>query len=153
MNTLEKPAPSGEPIQMLDVHDDSEKPDQVLPSPVSAPQPRTSAVPKLSSAAIIPIWIILSSSVIIFNNYLYNTLQFRFPVFLVTWHLTFAVSFLLCAPRGFGGPAWLGKGPIHGRYRCRAAGLHVAQQYTGNDCRSSCFRSTFECAWCYLRIA
>ncbi|KAI0676376.1 TPT-domain-containing protein [Trametes maxima] len=39
---------------------------------------------------IIPVWIVLSSAVIIYNNYLYNTLQFRFPVFLVTWHLTFA---------------------------------------------------------------
>jgi len=44
----------------------------------------------LSAAAIIPIWIVLSSSVIIYNNYLYNSLGFEFPVFLVTWHLTFA---------------------------------------------------------------
>lgn len=58
-----------------------------LPSPVSAPAPK----PKLSAAMIIPVWIILSSSVIIYNNYLYNTLNFKFPVFLVTFHLGFAV--------------------------------------------------------------
>jgi len=60
-----------------------------LPTPVSTPtKPRF----KLSAAAIIPVWIILSSTVIIYNNYIYNTLEFRYPVFLVTWHLIFAVS-------------------------------------------------------------
>lgn len=84
---------------MLDVTKNEQ--DDILPSPVSTP--RTSSSPaKLSAAAIIPIWIVLSSAVIIYNNYLYNTLQFRFPVFLVTWHLTFAVStirFLSTQPR------------------------------------------------------
>ena len=77
--------------QMLDVN---EKPAEgaVLPSPVSAVAPKPAGKPKLSTTVIIPIWIVLSSSVIIYNNYLYNTLSFRFPVFLVTWHLTFAVS-------------------------------------------------------------
>jgi len=37
-----------------------------------------------------PVWIIISSAVIIYNNYLYNTLNFKYPVFLVTFHLTFA---------------------------------------------------------------
>lgn len=45
---------------------------------------------RLSAAVIIPIWIVLSSSVITYNNYVYNTLQFQYPVFLVTWHLIFA---------------------------------------------------------------
>ena len=84
-------ATSEEQVQMLDVHEKDN--DELLPSPVSATSPRPSASkPKLSAAAIIPIWIVLSSAVIIYNNYLYNTLEFRFPVFLVTWHLTFAVS-------------------------------------------------------------
>ncbi|KAG1745217.1 TPT-domain-containing protein [Suillus lakei] len=59
-----------------------------LPAPATAQQPRTRA--KFSAAAIIPVWIVLSSGVIIYNNYIYNTLNFKFPVFLVTWHLTFA---------------------------------------------------------------
>lgn len=85
MSSYEKPI--DQDAQFLDVHD--EKADSAdLPSPVSAPVARPKA--KLSAAAIIPIWIVLSSSVIIYNNYLYNTLEFRFPVFLVTWHLTFA---------------------------------------------------------------
>jgi hypothetical protein len=63
-----------------------------LPSPASASpsKPKT----KLSAAMIIPIWIVLSSGVIIYNNYLYNTLNFKFPVFLVTFHLGFAVRAL-----------------------------------------------------------
>ncbi|KAG1834705.1 TPT-domain-containing protein [Suillus variegatus] len=59
-----------------------------LPSPATAQQPRNRA--KFSAATIIPVWIALSSGVIIYNNYIYNTLNFKFPVFLVTWHLTFA---------------------------------------------------------------
>jgi len=55
---------------------------------VAAPSQKSKL--KLSSATIIPIWIVLSSSVIIYNNYLYNTLNFKYPVFLVTFHLTFA---------------------------------------------------------------
>lgn len=43
-----------------------------------------------SATVIIPIWIVLSSSVITYNNWLYNTAGFKFPVFLVTWHLLFA---------------------------------------------------------------
>ena len=50
---------------------------------------------QLSAATIIPIWIVLSSSVIIYNNYLYNTLNFKFPVFLVTFHLFFAVNYFI----------------------------------------------------------
>ena len=61
--------------------------------PTSSPNRSSSAPrPKISAAMIIPIWMFLSSSVIIYNNYIYNTLGFEFPVFLVTWHLCFAVS-------------------------------------------------------------
>lgn len=60
-----------------------------LPSPAIASLTKPKA--KLSATAIIPVWICLSSAVIIYNNYLYNTLNFKYPVFLVTWHLTFAV--------------------------------------------------------------
>jgi len=72
----------------IDIRSGSSSP---LPTPASASQPKPKY--KLSAAAIIPIWIVLSSSVIIYNNYLYNTLNFRFPVFLVTFHLGFAVRF------------------------------------------------------------
>ena len=92
-----------EQVQMLEVHEKDDD-GEVLPSPVSASSSRPAASKqqqqpgtKLSAAMIIPIWIVLSSAVIIYNNYLYNTLDFRFPVFLVTWHLTFAVS-LRCPP-------------------------------------------------------
>lgn len=69
-----------------------------LPSPALATTPKPKY--KLSAAAIIPVWMALSSAVIIYNNYLYNTLEFKYPVFLVTWHLTFAVRgpVLRCCP-------------------------------------------------------
>lgn len=64
-------------------------------TPITAlPSPNTLSVPPrrhaLSAAVIIPIWIVLSSSVITYNNWLYNTVGFKYPVFLVTWHLVFA---------------------------------------------------------------
>ncbi|PFH49930.1 hypothetical protein AMATHDRAFT_194159 [Amanita thiersii Skay4041] len=62
--------------------------DEELPTPVSATIPRSKL--KLSAATIIPIWIVLSSGVILYNTYLYNDLAFKYPVFLVTWHLGFA---------------------------------------------------------------
>lgn len=89
----EKNTASGEEhVQMLEVREEKDQGD-LLPSPVSATAARAPASKaKLSATMIIPVWIILSSAVIIYNNHLYNTLQFRYPVFLVTWHLTFAVS-------------------------------------------------------------
>jgi hypothetical protein len=63
-----------------------------LPPPVSAaPRPK----PKITTAVIVPIWMAFSVSVILYNNHLYHTLDFKFPVFVVTWHLTFAVSLVL----------------------------------------------------------
>ncbi|KAI5119878.1 hypothetical protein M0805_008549 [Coniferiporia weirii] len=69
--------------------DDEEK---GLPPPASSPGASVQTKPRgrFSAAAIIPVWIVLSSSVIIYNNHVYNQLHFKFPVFLVTWHLTFA---------------------------------------------------------------
>ncbi|KAJ7687787.1 TPT-domain-containing protein [Mycena olivaceomarginata] len=46
--------------------------------------------PKITTAVIVPIWMAFSVSVILYNNHLYHTLDFKFPVFVVTWHLTFA---------------------------------------------------------------
>lgn len=64
-----------------------------LPSPATTPsKPQRVKIP---AAAIIPVWIILSSAVILYNNHVYNTIGFHYPVFLVTWHLTFAVSLSL----------------------------------------------------------
>ena len=78
---------AAETAQFLEVkEDDGASP---LPSPVSAQTPKQK--PKLSTAVIIPIWIAISSSVIIYNNYVYNTLNFKYPVILVTFHLGFAV--------------------------------------------------------------
>ena len=68
-----------------------------LPSPVTTSNHQhqqkstpTAARYRLSATTIIPIWIVLSSTVIIYNNFLYNTLNFKYPVFLVTYHLSFA---------------------------------------------------------------
>lgn len=50
-----------------------------LPPPANAPSPEQ-AQSKLSVTVIVPIWIALSSAVILYNNYLYNTLDFKYPV-------------------------------------------------------------------------
>ncbi|KAK0452665.1 triose-phosphate transporter family-domain-containing protein [Armillaria borealis] len=83
MSSIEEKHFSGKE-EVIDINDSR----QDLPSPAVAQVQKPK--PKLSAAMIIPIWIVLSSSVIIYNNYLYNTLSFKYPVFLVTWHLTFA---------------------------------------------------------------
>jgi hypothetical protein len=44
---------------------------------------------KPTVALLVPIWIILSWSVIIYNNYIWHTLEFKFPIFLVSWQLIF----------------------------------------------------------------
>jgi hypothetical protein len=62
-----------------------------VPSPLPVPVSTQPQKPKLTAVVIIPVWIVLSSTVIIYNNYIYNTLYFKYPVFLVTWHLAFAV--------------------------------------------------------------
>jgi len=62
-------------------------PSASLPPPVSA---APKAKPKITTAVIVPIWMAFSVSVILYNNYLYQDLDFKFPVFLVTWHLTLA---------------------------------------------------------------
>ena len=67
-----------------------EKHEDALPEPATT-RTSTTPKPKLSAAMVIPIWMILSASVILYNNYLYNTLNFKYPVFTVTWHLIFAV--------------------------------------------------------------
>jgi len=80
-----------EKLASVELNDDLHDHTRDLPPPATAhhqQQPRPRA--KLSAAAIIPVWIVLSSGVIIYNNYIYNTLNFKYPVFLVTWHLTFA---------------------------------------------------------------
>lgn len=82
-----------EKLASVDLNDDLRDHTRDLPPPVTTHhQQQARARPKLSATAIIPVWIVLSSGVIIYNNYIYNTLNFKFPVFLVTWHLTFAVS-------------------------------------------------------------
>ncbi|KAG7094748.1 hypothetical protein E1B28_005565 [Marasmius oreades] len=82
----------GQEDQMSEVIFEAEKGkfegESPLPSPAVATTPKPK--PKLSATMIIPVWIVLSSTVIIYNNYLYNTLDFKYPVFTVTWHLTFA---------------------------------------------------------------
>ncbi|KAF9530304.1 hypothetical protein CPB83DRAFT_834556 [Crepidotus variabilis] len=98
----QSPPPPFPSHSSLDLNDDHTLGD--LPSPATAPSSPlpgqishapskptpTSQKYHLTATAIIPVWIVLSSSVIIYNNYLYNTLNFKYPVFLVTFHLAFA---------------------------------------------------------------
>lgn len=56
-------------------------PDAVKPEP-----PKSTVHPALYVA----LWISLSSSVILFNKWILDTLEFRYPVILTTYHMTFA---------------------------------------------------------------
>ncbi|KAI0378453.1 TPT-domain-containing protein [Hypomontagnella monticulosa] len=46
--------------------------------------------PAIHPAVYVATWISLSSSVILFNKWILDTLEFRYPVILTTYHLTFA---------------------------------------------------------------
>ncbi|KAI1480401.1 hypothetical protein K445DRAFT_322123 [Daldinia sp. EC12] len=46
--------------------------------------------PAIHPAFYVAVWISLSSSVILFNKWILDTLEFRYPVILTTYHLTFA---------------------------------------------------------------
>ncbi|KAK4057689.1 hypothetical protein OIO90_001337 [Microbotryomycetes sp. JL221] len=59
--------------------------DQPPPNATTAAQPK-----KIWPGYVIMIWIALSSSVILQNAYILNKLQFRFPIFLTTFHLVYA---------------------------------------------------------------
>jgi hypothetical protein len=66
-----------------------------LPTPGSASSPKARKI-QLSAATIVPVWMAISAGVIIYNNHIYNDIKFKYPVFLVTWHLSFAVSRRRC---------------------------------------------------------
>ncbi|KAI0013326.1 TPT-domain-containing protein [Xylariaceae sp. FL0662B] len=60
--------------------------------PTTNPETEKSQPPKAAvhPAFYIVVWISLSSSVILFNKWILDTLEFRYPVILTTYHLTFA---------------------------------------------------------------
>ncbi|KAJ5293768.1 hypothetical protein PENANT_c002G06406 [Penicillium antarcticum] len=66
-----------------------ETPRESLPT-VNPAAEKQEASAALHPAVYVTTWITLSSSVILFNKYLLDTLGFRFPIILTTWHLTFA---------------------------------------------------------------
>ncbi|KAJ5918834.1 sugar phosphate/phosphate translocator [Penicillium verhagenii] len=63
--------------------------EQTLPT-VNPAAEKQEAKSALHPAVYVSIWITLSSSVILFNKYLLDYANFRFPIVLTTWHLTFA---------------------------------------------------------------
>lgn len=58
----------------------------VNPEVEKAQQPK----PSIHPAFYVMVWIALSSSVILFNKWILDTLNFRYPVILTTYHLSFA---------------------------------------------------------------
>jgi len=59
-----------------------------LPAPAVASTPTQQI--QLPAAAYIAVWIGLSSSVILFNKWILDKKEFKFPITLTTWHLIFA---------------------------------------------------------------
>ncbi|KAI1376151.1 TPT-domain-containing protein [Hypoxylon crocopeplum] len=60
--------------------------------PTTNPEAEKPQPPKatIHPALYVAVWISLSSSVILFNKWILDTLEFRYPVILTTYHLTFA---------------------------------------------------------------
>jgi len=61
----------------------------VNPAVVEAQPKKSGGIP---SYVYIAVWISLSSAVIIFNKWILHTKQFRYPIFLTTWHLIFSTA-------------------------------------------------------------
>lgn len=57
--------------------------------PVVEPEKAQPAKPALPAAVYVVAWIAASSAVILFNKWLLDTKQFKFPIFLTAWHLLF----------------------------------------------------------------
>ncbi|EPE03203.1 hypothetical protein F503_01539 [Ophiostoma piceae UAMH 11346] len=62
----------------------------VLPTVNPEAEKSQSPKPTIPAAVYVIAWISLSSSVILFNKWILDTLHFRFPVILTTYHLIFA---------------------------------------------------------------
>ncbi|KAL1642269.1 hypothetical protein SLS58_005609 [Diplodia intermedia] len=71
---------------------------QFLPAPATAQEPedKLAAIPVWIFAVF---WIAASGGVILFNKWILHTLKFSFPIFLTTWHLTFATIVTQCLAR------------------------------------------------------
>jgi len=57
--------------------------------PTVEPEKAQPAKPSLPAAVYVVAWIAASSAVILFNKWLLDTKQFKYPIFLTAWHLTF----------------------------------------------------------------
>ncbi|KAB2579607.1 hypothetical protein BFW01_g4925 [Lasiodiplodia theobromae] len=81
-----------------DVSDDERESSQFLPAPATQQEPedKLAAIPVWIFAVF---WIAASGGVILFNKWILHTLQFSFPIFLTTWHLTFATIVTQCLAR------------------------------------------------------
>ncbi|WVQ78000.1 hypothetical protein IAT38_000081 [Cryptococcus sp. DSM 104549] len=51
------------------------------------PEPKANDKITVNATVIIPIWIALSSAVILYNKYLYTNLSYPFPIFITSYHL------------------------------------------------------------------
>ncbi|KAJ5266988.1 sugar phosphate/phosphate translocator [Penicillium angulare] len=64
--------------------------EQTLPTVNPASEKQDAPKAAFHPAVYVSVWITLSSSVILFNKYLLDYANFRYPIILTTWHLTFA---------------------------------------------------------------
>lgn len=67
-----------------------ETPRETLPTVNPAAEKQEPPKAAFHPAVYVSVWITLSSSVILFNKHLLDYANFRFPIVLTTWHLTFA---------------------------------------------------------------
>lgn len=61
----------------------------ILPTVNPAVEKPTPPVYQLPAFVYVTVWISMSSAVILFNKWILDTLEFRYPILLTTWHLAF----------------------------------------------------------------
>ncbi|KAI9856756.1 MAG: hypothetical protein M1813_008793 [Trichoglossum hirsutum] len=67
-----------------------QEPSQILPVVNPTAERPAARGPSLPAAVYVVLWITTSSTVILFNKWILDSANFRFPIILTTWHLFFA---------------------------------------------------------------
>ncbi|XWX01501.1 hypothetical protein V2A60_009529 [Cordyceps javanica] len=91
-STASRPPPQ-RPLQDEELEAGLARPKTEHSLPLPQPSNRTSLIVKqLHPAFYIAFWIATSSGVILFNKWVLSAANFGFPLFLTTWHMTFAAA-------------------------------------------------------------
>ncbi|KAL1902140.1 hypothetical protein Cpir12675_000039 [Ceratocystis pirilliformis] len=80
---------SGDTKERLSVESDVRE-STLLPAPATTVKPPATLSDSIPASAYVILWISVSGALIIMNKWILDTLNFRYPILLTTYHLTFA---------------------------------------------------------------